>query len=116
MSKDETFKTCSSCGSVWSSMAALMEDESVVYAGYQVSFVEFELGYFLFNHSCGTTFTVAAAAFQSMSASPLLAEERLLGTTCCPGYCLNKMSLEPCPSRCECAFVREIIQILGRRK
>jgi hypothetical protein len=41
-----------------------------------------------------------------------MVEERKTGTEECPGYCLHQDELQPCPARCECAYVREIIQII----
>jgi hypothetical protein len=37
-------------------------------------------------------------------------QTRKTGTRDCPQYCLHKDELAPCPARCECAFVREILQ------
>ena len=33
-------------------------------------------------------------------------------TTECPEFCLHKSELRPCPAKCECAYVREIIQVI----
>lgn len=36
----------------------------------------------------------------------------LRDTDKCSDYCLNKDDLRPCPVECECAYVREVIQII----
>lgn len=38
--------------------------------------------------------------------------ERKTGDADCPGYCLNKEELRSCHVQCECAYVREIIEIV----
>ena len=111
MDNAKVFKTCSSCGFIWDSLQEFLDDDAVDYAGYQVSFLELETGFFLFNHTCGTTLAVGVDAFHSLYDGPVFLE-RVVGTDKCPGYCLERMSLEPCPVKCECAFVREIIQVL----
>lgn len=30
----------------------------------------------------------------------------------CPGYCLHADELAPCPASCECAFVRDVLQLV----
>ena len=35
---------------------------------------------------------------------------RAEGIIRCPGHCLNEESLEPCREKCECAFVRDILE------
>lgn len=38
--------------------------------------------------------------------------ERRTGQEDCPGYCLEKDQLDRCEVICECAFVREVLQII----
>ena len=38
--------------------------------------------------------------------------ERATGSAQCPGHCLHQDNLLPCPARCECAYVREVMQII----
>ena len=81
-------------------------------SSWQLNAVRFEAlkaGLFFFNHDCGTTLALYADQFADLYQGPIF-QERLQGGDDCPGYCLNKDELEPCPAACECAFVREIIQ------
>jgi hypothetical protein len=77
--------------------------------GYQVDFSRLESGLFLFNHDCQTTMAVAVREFGDMYSGPVF-EERKTGTAECPGFCLERHTLNNCSNRCECAYVREIIQ------
>jgi hypothetical protein len=79
--------------------------------GYQVNFPELEGGFFLFNHTCGTSLGLMAGDFRGLYEGPVFSE-RATGTTECPEYCLHKSELRPCPAKCECAYVREIIQVI----
>jgi hypothetical protein len=110
-SKRPIFKQCTCCGFQWRSRDAFLWDQTAVIVGYQARFKELETGIFLFNHSCGTTLAIQAGVFKDMYNGPIF-QERATGTDDCPGYCLNKNTLKPCPAKCECAYVREIIQLI----
>ena len=104
------FKRCTFCGYLWPSRKDFLEDASTGLIGYQVNFDNINLGFFLFNHlACGTTLSIPAGKFKDLSKSPPYSE-KLLGTEQCPEYCLHENSLDPCPAKCECAYVRDIIQ------
>ncbi len=105
------FKECSKCKHVWESREEFICDTGIKLIGYQVHFEDLALGFFLFNHSCGTSLAIRAGVFRDLYAGPVFTE-RKTGLSDCPGYCLREDSLEACPSHCECAYVREIIQIL----
>ncbi|MBM4308111.1 MAG: hypothetical protein FJ123_15375 [Deltaproteobacteria bacterium] len=89
-----------------------MEDPALNLIGYQVNFDFLEEGLLLFNHSCGTTLAVMAGAFKNLYDGPIFSE-RLTNTDECPQYCLRQEELRPCPAKCGCAYVREIIQIIN---
>lgn len=107
--KNDGFKQCTTCGSKWSTRDQFLEDPDIEMIGYQVNFVELLAGFFLFNHSCGTTLAVLSEAFEDLYDGPVF-RERAAGSEECPEYCLHEDDLSPCPAHCECAFVREIIQ------
>jgi hypothetical protein len=110
--KNQAFKRCSGCGYEWDTPEAFLADPTVELVGYQVNFGELGLGFFLFNHlACRTTIAIKANRFRNLYAGPVYVE-RLTDTEECPGYCLHREELEPCPARCECAYVREVIQII----
>ncbi len=109
-----TFKKCPLCGHHWAQQDEFLADPAVRLVGYMANFYELDAGQFLFNHevrSCGTTLSLPGAAFTTLYQGPRFAT-RLTGTAECPGYCLAKDDLRPCPARCECAYVREVIRAI----
>ena len=106
------FKSCSCCGERWLTRDAFMDDPSLRVIGYQADFRELRLGLFLFNHErCRSTIGVAAGEFVDLHPGPVF-EERKTGSEECPGYCLHQDELSPCHAACECAFVRDLLQVL----
>jgi hypothetical protein len=90
-------------------------DLGVELVGYQANLKELELGWFLFNHAeCRTTLSIRSGEFRDLYNGPVFAERRT-GSGECPGYCLRPEELGPCKAKCECAYVREIIQIVRNR-
>lgn len=105
------FKKCPMCGFPWQSRDSFLSDPYIEIIGYQVCFEELKAGFFLFNHSCAGTLAVPVDAFEDLYDGPVY-EERKTETEECPRYCLRREELAACPARCECAFVREIIQLV----
>jgi hypothetical protein len=107
-------KQCPCCGYVWGTRDALLCDPQLVVVGYQVNFEELLLGFFLFSHlACGSTIALPAGRFRDLYDGPVYAS-RATGTQDCPEYCLRRAELDVCPAQCECAYVREILQIVRR--
>jgi len=90
-----------------------LEDPALNLIGYQVNFDFLEEGLLLFNHDCNTTLAILAGKFKDLHQGPDFLG-RLTNTDECPEYCLRKEELRPCPAKCECAYVRGIIQIINR--
>ena len=108
------FKKCTCCDLPWSSRTEFLQDANTELVGYQANFCQLELGYFLFNHlTCESTIAIPAGLFQDMYAGPLFAQ-RLTGTEVCQGFCEDMDAIEPCDAQCECAYVREIMQIIRK--
>jgi len=105
------FKICPNCGTDWETRSDFIYDPEIEIIGYQVHFNDLEKGFFLFNHSCKGTMSIQVDAFSDMYRGPIF-QERLTGTDQCSGYCLHESNLKPCPEKCECSYVREIIQLL----
>ena len=110
---DPSFKTCSNCGKHWERLEDFIQDQEVGLTGYMPTFDELLTGLFLFNHRCGTTLACPVLLFEHLYNGPVY-RVRKSGTPECPGYCQNKTDLGPCPVKCNCAFVREILLILKR--
>ena len=108
----DVFKRCTCCKTPWFFRDEFLEDSNIELVGYQVNIGNLELGYFLFNHLvCESTIAVPAGHFRSLYDGPVFSE-RLTNSESCPGYCMRLDQLEPCKSKCEGAYVREIMQII----
>ncbi len=105
------FHLCPSCKFVWSTRAEFLSDPGVDLTAYQASFVDLVAGVFLFRHRCDGLLTLHAGEFTDLYHGPIFAIP-LTGSEGCPGYCLRQDELRPCPARCECAYVREILRIV----
>jgi hypothetical protein len=104
-----TFKTCPSCGHAWPDLDAFLGDPDLRLVGYQVNFARLAAGFFLFNHSCRTTLALPVEPFLGLRDGPVF-RDRKTGTDECPGFCLHRDELGPCPATCECAYVRDVMQ------
>jgi len=107
----DVFKQCTSCGCKWDSRSSFLNDKNIILIGYQADFEDLTLGLFLFNHTCKTTLGLHAGLFINLFDGPVFTEKATGGEKC-PGFCLKKDNLLPCPVKCECAFVREVLQII----
>ena len=105
------FKLCSNCGEKWETREEFLSDKGLRLIGYQVHFEELELGIFLFNHICNTTLGIAAKEFTDLY-DGIIFSERATGSEECSEYCLDQNNLMSCPVKCECAYVREVLQII----
>ncbi|MFZ2655821.1 MAG: hypothetical protein WAX69_12900 [Victivallales bacterium] len=114
-SRPPLFKKCSGCGASWSDRSLFLSDPKVSLVGYQVHFQDLELGLFLFNHECGSTISIEAKNFTDLYKGPVFKDKKT-GTGQCGGLCLHSEELSPCPARCECAYVREVLSIIDSWK
>ena len=108
------FKQCTKCAFVWEDRHSFLSDPDINMVGYQVNFEDLELGFFLFNHlSCETTLAIHAVQFIDLYEGPIYVQSKT-GSDECEEHCLQKNDLDPCAVPCECAYVREIIQIVKK--
>lgn len=109
--KSTCFKKCTKCGFAWPKRETFLSDPNLRMIGYQASLGELMAGLFLFNHDCGTSLAILASDFRDLYDGPIY-KERLDNTQECGGHCLHKGDLGPCPAKCQCAYVREIVQVI----
>ncbi len=109
------FKQCTCCKHAWRTKENFLADPGIHLIGYQVSFDELLLGLLLFNHSCGTTIAIPVNKLRDLYQGPVY-QTRRTGTDECPGYCLRQSELRPCPAQCECAWIRELLQVISNFK
>lgn len=105
------FKTCPNCEQKWPDRSSFLSDKTLKLVGYQVHFEELTLGLFLFNHDCKSTIAVKAEAFTDLYEDRVFSEKKT-GSDDCPGYCLEPSILSACKVECECAYIRECMQII----
>jgi hypothetical protein len=105
------FKVCPKCAYPWSTRDQFLRDPTLKLIGYQANFKALKTGILLFNHSCRTTLALQAHDFVDMYDGPVFVE-RATGSDDCAGHCLHQSDLAPCPARCECAFIRQILQAI----
>jgi hypothetical protein len=112
------FKTCPNCGTVWQTLDEFLDDPKVELGGYQVNFVDLKGGLFYFTHrkqDCQTTMAVKVEDFASLSDRSFLAPRGKLPEGGCSNQCLRKGDIDPCPTQCECVWVREVLQVIRKR-
>jgi hypothetical protein len=115
MNSTEPFRTCT-CGVSWRTRAELVTDRTVEIIGYTPNFDALALGWFFFNHAnCHTTFAMSARDFADMHSGPMFTQRKLGGPEC-PGYCVHRDNLKPCPAQCECAWVRDVVGMLREHR
>ncbi len=91
-----------------------LKDRKLQLNGYQVDFEMLEQGLFYFTHrveGCHSTMVVEAGQFFDLNPG-VRYKERNTGKDDCPGYCLKKDQLDRCENSCECAYVRDVIDII----
>ena len=107
----EQFKCCTCCSVTWRTRDEFLTDPDVELIGYQANFEDLKTGMLLFNHACHATMATEAEIFRDLYDGPVF-RERATGGPTCPEYCLHRDDLRPCQARCECAYVREILQVV----
>jgi hypothetical protein len=107
----DVFKQCPLCGETWPNREAFLTDPRLNLIGYQANFKRLGAGLFLFNHSCKTSMGIKVRDFRDLYNGPVFSKP-LTGSKYCLEYCLIESDLRPCPALCECAWVREMIQII----
>ena len=112
----EYFKSCPCCGVTWENRSAFLADSGIELIGYQIHFQELQLGLLMFDHTkCQTTMAFKVKDFHDLCPGPEFAD-RKTNTEECPKYCFHENNFLPCPMKCECTYVRNLIQILRNVK
>ena len=118
MKSEQTFKTCPACSKKWQTMEEFVSDPSLELNGYKADFKDLEYGMFFFTHKiepCHSTMTIMIEDFRKLYSGPIYKENKTLSEEC-PRYCMNEKNLTRCDAFCECAFVREIMEIIIKSK
>ncbi len=109
------FKVCPMCSEKWNRVEALLADPAIELKGYQVNFDALEEGLFYFLHhrtGCETTLGIPIKAFKGLSDLPFLAPSLESRPENCTGLCLNEHELGECPEKCNCNWVRDVMQTI----
>jgi hypothetical protein len=106
------------CSTQWNTLDQFLDDKSLELNGYQADFEKPEWSLFYFTHhieGCYSTMVIEAKQFLGLYSGKKYTERRT-GMEDCPGYCLDKEQLNRCDALCECAYNREVMQIIKERK
>ena len=112
------FKKCPSCNEIWSTQNEFITDKLLEINGYKADFEKLEYGLFFFTHknnNCFSTMAIEVKDFMNLYKGTIYSERKTGGEEC-PRYCLDKDQLDRCNVLCECAFAREIIQIIKNKR
>ncbi len=118
MSDNKIFKLCPMCSTQWKTRDEFLDDPTLVLNGYGMDFEKLEWSLFYFTHAtegCHSTLAIVAEQFLDMYKGKRYTERRT-GLEDCPRYCLDEKQLNRCDAFCECAFNREVIQIIKARQ
>jgi hypothetical protein len=110
----DAFKTCPMCNQRWLTRDDFISDPKIKLLGYQANFDVLTLGIVLFNHEiCFDTLAAKVKDFADLKTGPVYRGKKT-GSDECPGYCLYECNLNLCLAKCECAWVRGVLQQLAR--
>ncbi len=118
MKVEQIFKTCPACSKKWKTMEDFVSDPSLELNGYKADFKDLEYGMFFFTHKiepCHSTMTIMIEDFRKLYSGPIYKENKAFSEEC-PRYCIDEKNLARCDAFCECAFVREIMEIIVNSK
>jgi len=111
LNRSAVFKKCPLCEFEWNLRVDFLRDPNINIMEYRVDHEDLAGGLFLFDHSCRGTLAIPVEDFEDLYDGPIFVG-RATGGKECPGYCLRQDELRPCPTQCECAYVREIISLI----
>jgi hypothetical protein len=109
-----TFKTCPCCAATWPSREDFLTDTALELNGYSPDFDNLLEGLFFFTHheaGCFSTLTLKAKTFADLYTGKKYLE-RKTDDVDCPRHCYDQAELRRCEEFCECAYVREILEII----
>jgi len=118
MNETKNFKSCPSCLHAWETREDFLADGNLLLNGYQADFQDLEHGMFFFTHKvadCASTMALMVEDFRNLYTGPTYPTSKALSEEC-PRYCIDENEMSRCEALCECAFVREIIQIIRNRQ
>ena len=113
-----SFKICPCCKQSWPSQSEFISDGNLVLNGYMANFKNLDKGLLLFTHNidnCYSTMAIEVKDFRNLYTGPVY-KKRQTKTKDCPRYCLDQEQFERCEAYCECAFVREICNVIKKRQ
>ena len=113
----DVFKICPMCSTVWKTRGDFLGDKTLEVNGYVTDFEKLEWSLFYFTHSkknCGSTMAIEVKEFLNLYSGEQYTERRM-GQEECPGYCLEKEQLNRCDAHCDCAFNREVLDVIKEK-
>ncbi len=117
MASEAAFKKCPGCFTNWQTREEFLNDTCLELNGYKADFKELQYGLFFFTHKandCFSTMALEVNSFRDLYDGPTYPDSKALSEEC-PRYCVDEKQFNRCAAMCECAFVREILQIIQER-
>lgn len=114
MQTTEAFKVCPKCSKNWSTLNDFLNDDALILNGYQANLKNLESGLLLFTHmveGCKTTMGLYVSGFSHLYNGVRYPENKALSAEC-PRFCIDEKRLDRCDVFCECAYAREIVNIV----
>ena len=105
------FFQCRPCGAEWPTRDQFLKDPGLEIIEYRANLNDVAAGAFIFCHTCGSNLSLSVRNFNGLYEGPIF-NVHAKDAEKCPGYCLYKDNLKPCDVKCECAYVRNIIEII----
>jgi len=112
------FKICPCCQEVWQTRDDFLEDMHLQLNGYKADFAKLEYGLFFFTHQkegCYSTMALEVADFLDLHRGTVCEHNRDYDENC-PRSCRQKRKLEARQDVCECAFAREVCDLVKLRR
>jgi hypothetical protein len=110
------FKECTGCKKFWKSRDMFLSDPKISFLGYQATFDNLGMGYFLFNHlekKCLTTMSIPADEFLDLCAKGSTPDS--LGEKCHEN-CTYCGTFKACTRQNKYGCLKEIIQNIKKLK
>lgn len=111
------FRKCTGCNELWGDRGEFLSDPMISFLGYQATFDNMGMGYFLFNHlerKCLTTIAIPTDMFLDLCVPGK--HDVDLPIEKCHENCTHHGDFKACTRQCQYGCLKEIIQNIKKWK